>query len=313
LIIGSDYLYPKDSVLFEPFTEKNGTKIKIVHLSSEELINKLNVNPYNSQIDLILLSSKNDIDTLKKLNHLHSLSSAVTGIQKMEINNSHSVLVGINPIVTLIPRNESADSMSYKKLSEQQWYSDFDETSIFRFYSGLQEKYNWSNTELINWLNRADKNRSKFAFLDSTFRTPCFLTSYSKALMLKADTSKGFQSYQISFPDKFLNGSLYSTIHLAMITQSPNYVTAVKFINFYNSEKGMSLFNQKQNTLSPLELIDGEIKLENNNWKVYKKSLNQNLIDFKNWRNVLQQARTLVILPVVQPKHKMASHDTIKK
>ncbi|TNF47292.1 MAG: hypothetical protein EP305_08250, partial [Bacteroidetes bacterium] len=101
IYIASDFLYQKDTTLFNEF--RTGTsRIQIIHLDADSIKKKLTTEGYSTMIDAVLLESSLDLVLLSKEDHLQVIFDEET-IPNIPINlkskNQDWFGLAIDPIV----------------------------------------------------------------------------------------------------------------------------------------------------------------------------------------------------------------------
>ena len=107
LVLASDFLEAKDTVLFKRFSKKTGIRLKILNLNASQIAQKLKKEGYNSSIDLVFVKSLNSVKTLDKTkfqeldaNFLREKTPSLKAFK-----NATWLVAGLDPFVFLYDPN----------------------------------------------------------------------------------------------------------------------------------------------------------------------------------------------------------------
>ena len=119
LVLASDFLDAKDTVLFKRFSKKTGIRLKILNLNASQIAQKLKKEGFNSTIDLVFVKSLNSVKILDK-----------TKFQKLDANflrektpslkafkNATWLVAGLDPYVFSYIPDSTKTAKTYSDLT----------------------------------------------------------------------------------------------------------------------------------------------------------------------------------------------------
>lgn len=251
LIIASDYLTEKDSVLFKDFSKKSNVKVRIVSMETDKIIGTIRNNGTNSEIDLIMVKSLYDVYKLDKREILHpinysdELSSEILAISSRKY---HFAGFGIDPYVFAVEPGQHDVIKTYADLTRFEFINTLDRNEIAPMLSPVLRKM--QKAQANQWIMQF-MNKSIFTeeLTDSLVVGKTILTTYSNFHnRVKSDSL--FMGKSIIFPNKRTTGTFYSIRTFCIVDQAQNYTEADAFIKFYSEPKNNKAINRSMRTIS---------------------------------------------------------------
>jgi hypothetical protein len=237
LVLASDFLEAKDTVLFKRFSKKTGIRLKILNLNAGQIAQKLKKEGYNSSIDLVFVKSLNSVKILDK-----------TKFQKIEENflrektpslkafkNATWLVAGLDPFVFLYDPNFYTGKKNYRDLSKNfTWASpqSIEELAVLGAHNTILFKkkdsvqYNFIKNNVAYQSLSNGVISSQFLVLKNSF------SEKNKELLKKRE---------IFFPDK----SYADRWCIAIVDQAINYGNVEAFLIYYSSLSESTYFIKK--------------------------------------------------------------------
>ena len=248
LVIASDFLYEKDSILFKDFSKKNEVRLIIRHLSPDQMITEIESKGYNSGIDLILSDNMQTPITLNKNGILQDLVEIESGVktQNPYISYKHNFIgIGIDPFVFKFTSDSIQEPTSYLDLSKSQHYHTLSKSDIISFLSPIRRKmnragtYNWAK----KWKEKSSLRPEKGPWSDSTHVVLC---KYSQ---LKSFKDSVWNNYPAGcyFPNKERDGVYFDMVSISIVQQAEHFSDAQKFMEHCQNSGYNATLNKKLN------------------------------------------------------------------
>jgi len=248
LVLASDFLEAKDTVLFKRFSKKTGIRLKILNLNASQIAKKLKKEGYNSSIDLVFVKSLNSVKTLDK-----------TKFQKLDANflrektpslksfkNATWLVAGLDPYVFSYIPDSTKTAKTYSALSTNfTWASpqSKDEFSVLLAHRGSHSKKDakWKkgfiqNNVAFNSENDSVQNRQFLVIKHSFFIKNKSLSQNKKRVLL--------------FPKEKKTACYADRWCFAVVDQAKNYESAKTFLVYY-SKWSLSKNFKKQHGVFP--------------------------------------------------------------
>lgn len=243
LIIASDCLSIKDTILFRSFKTLNGIRIRILPMTADSLRKRLHSEKLNTEIDAVILASPYDMVHLEKSDFIQHLSEdkIPDNLPTKFISRSRKWIgLGCDPYVIVSVQDTLKKVKTYKNLAEStKWCTNLASNSEwYPFYSAIVNRINsTSKYNALDWIRNFNDN--KLAVLqenDSTSACSILLTSYSKFRKSPTVLNSQFKKGKLIFPNQRTGGSYYSMPTFAVIKQARNFSNAVKFLDYLTIE-----------------------------------------------------------------------------
>ncbi len=300
LTIASDYLYPKDSILFADFTKKTNIKVKITHISADSISNKIIQNPLNVDFDMIMIADMPVLENLKNKNLLQRFSNHFN-----KPNSSEFILItGVDPIVFKSNRNGSNDSTSYNDLSKELWYSSLDEVNLKKFYNCVKTNNHWTTRESALWIHQLELKKIVQPILDSLapkINQVGFLSDFERQKSFS--DSMNFFPFLL-FPNQLTSGLIYNYYGAGIIYQSHNFFSAMQMIQYLQQPIQAQIINNKIGIISYNQLEKTGF-YKNQRYLLNPNSINAYNFNLSWWNAHISYARSIKIevkksVPIVQ-------------
>ena len=265
LVLASDFLEAKDTVLFKRFSKKTGIRLKILNLNAGQIAQKLKKEGYNSSIDLVFVKSLNSVKILDK-----------TKFQKIEENflrektpslkafkNATWLVAGLDPFVFLYDPNFYTGKKNYRDLSKNfTWASpqSIEELAVLGAHNTILFKkkdsvqYNFIKNNVAYQSLSNGVISSQFLVLKNSF------SEKNKELLKKRE---------IFFPDK----SYADRWCIAIVDQAINYGNVEAFLIYYSSLSESTYFIKKTGVFPYRESARKTLNLRNTILKIQEDSL----------------------------------------
>ena len=255
LIIASDYLQAKDTLLFKEFAKKNSVHISIYTLSADKIVGTIRNKEANSGIDVVMLKSLSDVSRLDKREIIQNID-LTDDLSHEAINFSswkyNYVAFGIDPFIIAFDTKYDNKVKMYNDLTQFNYINALDENQHPPMLSPILKKLNKvkGSQWIQNYLNHAvSKPISGDSLLnDSLFSRLPILTTLSDFKYFKDSTIYKNKSFLL--PNERSTGTFYNTRSIAIVDQAANYTVAIDFIKFCTEENNNIKLNTALNTYS---------------------------------------------------------------
>ena len=273
LVLASDFLEAKDTVLFKRFSKKTGIRLKILNLNASQIAQKLKKEGFNSTIDLVFVKSLNSVKILDK-----------TKFQKLDANflrektpslkafkNATWLVAGLDPFVFLY---DPAFYMSEKN------------------YSDLSKKFTWASPQNIEELavlgvhniilfKKRDSVHYNFIKNNVAYQSSSNGVISSQFLVLKNsffEKNKELSKKRVVFfPDK----TYADRWCIAVVEQAKNYDNVESFLMFYSKLSESNYFIKKTGVFPYRDNTRKLLNLRNTILKIQEDSLLEYINNFK--------------------------------
>jgi len=232
IIIASDFLSSKDSLVFKNFEKRNKIKVYIKHLDSDSIIAHIKQYGYNATFDAVLLKSSYSLNRLSNLGFLNDLPQQFS-IKPVAIRSPKNnwISIGFDPYV--IDFGDSlVENVSYNELTHsKRWKPQLSEDESMAFYAGVLHKFGRKQmAKSKSWLLKLKQHEVSVAN-DSLKLSNFSLNRFSK--------SKEVGNNYL-FPNQENGGVFYDAIGIGIIAHSRKYSEAERLINYvlirYNNQ-----------------------------------------------------------------------------
>jgi hypothetical protein len=265
LVLASDFLEAKDTVLFKRFSKKTGVRLKILNLNASQIAQKLKKEGYNSSIDLVFVKSLNSVKILDK-----------TKFQKLDANflrektpslkafkNATWLVAGLDPFVFLYDPNFYTGKKNYRDLSKNfTWASpqSIEELAVIGAHNTILFKK--KDSVQYNFI----KNNVAYQSLSNGVISSQFLVLKSSFFEKNKELSK---KREVFFPDK----TYADRWCFAVVDQAINYGNVEAFLMYYSSLSESTYFIKKTGVFPYRESARKTLNLRNTILKIQEDSL----------------------------------------
>ena len=265
LVLASDFLEAKDTVLFKRFSKKTGIRLKILNLNASQIAQKLKKEGYNSSIDLVFVKSLNSVKILDK-----------TKFQKLDANflrektpslkafkNATWLVAGLDPFVFSYIPDSTKTAKNYSDLSKNfSWASpqSSDEFSVLLAHRGSHSKKD------AKWKKGFIQNNVAFNSEKDSVQNRQFLVIKNSFFEKNKELSK---KREVFFPDK----TYADRWCFAVVDQAINYGNVEAFLMYYSSLSESTYFIKKTGVFPYRDSARKTLNLRNTILKIQEDSL----------------------------------------
>jgi len=265
LVLASDFLEAKDTVLFKRFSKKTGIRLKILNLNASQIAQKLKKEGYNSSIDLVFVKSLNSVKILDKTkfqeldsNFLREKTPSLKAFK-----NATWLVAGLDPYVFSYIPDSTKTAKNYSDLSTDfSWASpqSSDEFSVLLAHRGSHSKKD------AKWKKGFIQNNVTFNSENDSLQNRQFLVIKHSFFTKNKELSK---KREVFFPDK----TYADRWCFAVVDQAKNYESAETFLVYYSSLSESTYFIKKTGVFPYRESARETLNLRNTILKIQEDSL----------------------------------------
>jgi ABC-type Fe3+ transport system substrate-binding protein len=265
LVLASDFLEAKDTVLFKRFSKKTGIRLKILNLNAGQIAQKLKKEGYNSSIDLVFVKSLNSVKILDKTkfqeldaNFLREKTPSLKAFK-----NATWLVAGLDPFVFLYDPNFYTGKKNYRDLSKDfTWASpqSIEELAVIGAHNTILFKK--KDSVQYNFI----KNNVAYQSLSYGVISSQFLVLKNSFFEKNKELSK---KREIFFPDK----TYADRWCFAVVDQAINYGNVEAFLMYYSNLSESTYFIKKTGVFPYRESARKTLNLRNTILKIQEDSL----------------------------------------
>lgn len=279
IIVASDCLEVKDTILFHSLKTYKGVRIRILPMSTDSLRKRLAREGFNTEIDAIFLSSMHDMVQLEKdgvLQHVPVDKLPLNLPSKYYSKNNKWFGIGCDPYVIVTTNDTLHKVRSYSDLAENtKWCTNLTSNAEFYpFYSAIvhrinsKEKYN-----AHDWIKHFLENKvGDISDTDSTTNCSTLFTKYSTFRNSELITKSKFSTGQMIYPNQRTGGTYFSMPTFAIIKQARNYHNAIELLNYICIEAVNKRLNYSWYTFPVISNKESSITYQNTRFKKFSTS-----------------------------------------
>jgi len=248
LVIASDFLHEKDTVLFKDFSKKNGVRLIIRHLSPDQMITEIESKGYNSGIDLVLSDNMQTPIKLNKNGLLQDLVEIESEVktQNQYISYKHNFVgIGLDPFVFKYTSDSIQEPKSYRDLNESQHYHTLSKSDIISFLSPIRREmnrastYNWAK----KWTGKSSLRPDNGPWSDSAQVVLC---KYSQLKTFKDSIWENYPEGHY-FPNREKAGVYFDLMSVSIVQQAEHFSDAQKFMEHCQNSGYNAALNRRLN------------------------------------------------------------------
>jgi len=233
LIIVSDYLEAKDSMLFEKFASKNDVRVIIKDMEVNDVIGAFRNYKYGVGIDILMLKSLYNVNRLSKNDYFQSVSnfSKESSFNSLKYNY---IGFGIDPYVLAYNPDTLLSVRTYGDLKSNLFVTDLGDELMIPMLAPVMAKMD--KVQSSKWIRSFRNNQMKITKrnVDTSMVFLTTLSSYNK----KYQSDSLLMNYsEFIYPNNNSKGTFYNLRTFAIVDQAENYSIAKDFILFYTEEK----------------------------------------------------------------------------
>ncbi len=265
LVLASDFLEAKDTVLFKRFSKKTGIRLKILNLNASQIAQKLKKEGYNSSIDLVFVKSLNSVKILDKTkfqeldaNFLREKTPSLKAFK-----NATWLVAGLDPFVFLYDPNFYTGKKNYRDLSKNfTWASpqSIEELAVLGAHNTILFKK--KDSVQYNFI----KNNVAYQSLSNGVISSQFLVLKNSFFEKNKELSK---KREVFFPDK----TYADRWCFAVVDQAINYGNVEAFLMYYSSLSESTYFIKKTGVFPYRDSARETLNLRNTILKIQEDSL----------------------------------------
>ena len=248
LVLASDFLEPKDTLLFKHFLRKHKIHLKILNLSAGKIAQKLKKEGYNSTIDLVFVNSLHSVKVLYK-NKFQKLNANFLKEKAPTLKvfkNATWLVAGLDPFVFSYILDSTNAAKTYSDLSKNfTWASpqSIDEFSVLLAHRGSLSKKD------SKWKKGFIQNNVPFNSENDSVKNTQFLV-IKHSFFIKNKSLSQNKKRVLFFPKEKNPGCYADRWCFAVVDQAKNYESAETFLMYYSK---LSLSNnfKKQHGVFP--------------------------------------------------------------
>ena len=283
VVLASDFLYAKDSVLFANFEKQQKVKVKIKHLSADSILAHFKDYQYNSQFDGVLLYSTYTLNKLSNAQVLHPLSKKLLDApQGAKSPNNDWFVFGIDPYVIDFGRGKTKQ-FAYNELTHDvKWEPVLTKEESTAFYASVLHQFGRSNMhKSMQWLQEMKDHMYSSKIADTLPKAAFTLTRFSKAQK---------EYHHIILPTQGRIGVFYDGVGIASVRHSKKYVAITKLQSYL-----LNSFNNQAITgklfLFPIQNPNGhsDFKFQNDYPTFFRGTPRQTTKEYRDMERVLRK------------------------
>jgi ABC-type Fe3+ transport system substrate-binding protein len=265
LVLASDFLEAKDTVLFKRFSKKTGIRLKILNLNASQIAQKLKKEGYNSSIDLVFVKSLNSVKILDKTkfqeldaNFLREKTPSLKAFK-----NATWLVAGLDPFVFSYIPDSTKTAKNYSDLSTNfTWASpqSSEQFSVLLAHRGSHSKKD------AKWKKGFIQNNVTFNSENDSLQNRQFLVIKHSFFTKNKELSK---QREVFFPDK----TYADRWCFAVVDQAINYGNVEAFLMYYSSLSESTYFIKKTGVFPYRDSARKTLNLRNTILKIQEDSL----------------------------------------
>ena len=271
LVLASDFLEAKDTVLFKRFSKKTGIRLKILNLNASQIAKKLKKEGYNSSIDLVFVKSLNSVKILDKTkfqnldaNFLREKTPSLKAFK-----NATWLVAGLDPYVFSYIPDSTKTAKTYSALSTNfTWASpqSKDEFSVLLAHRGSHSKKD------AKWKKGFIQNNVAFNSENDSVQNLQFLV-IKHSFFIKNKSLSQNKKRVLLFPKEKKTACYADRWCFAVVDQAKNYESAETFLVYYSSLSESTYFIKKTGVFPYRESARKTLNLRNTILKIQEDSL----------------------------------------
>jgi len=245
LIIASDFLKSKDTILFGKFSKANNIRVKIRFISSDSIRKSLQKDGFNTNFDLVFVKSLQSVKNLKPVVFHHlSLNFIKESLANFRsFQNNSWLAVGLDPYVFSYVPDTLDIPTSYKDLNKKFNYSSLNTGENAVLLAHVKYLTIKKSSYYSSWKKAFEKNYIPFnSGTDSLPSMQFLLLKYSEYLenpILKKNKKRTI-NYRLD------NSALYADRKcIAVVLEAKNFKNACLFLSFLNTKNKSRFFYEK--------------------------------------------------------------------
>ena len=237
LTILSTFLESKDSLLFRNWSKNEQVQVLIRNAPLDSMIHWLQSKRYNTHYDLILCDNLMDQQKLHRAKVLQALPVSVD-YSSFDSEQYQFLALGLNPYIFKTAADSIRLPNAYQALTTQQFKNNLTDGHEIQLLSAVLSRMN--KVESFNWIK-------KYSSMSDSVQIGPELDYYSHVNLKKE---------KLIFPGRKMSGVVYNVISASIVQQSPNFLKAISFLEFYRKENANKQLNKRLQCI-PISNPDG--------------------------------------------------------
>jgi hypothetical protein len=245
LIIASDFLKSKDTILFRKFSDANNIRVKIKFLSSDSIRKSLQKDGFNTNFDLVFVKSLQSVKNLKPVvfHHLSRSFIRESLFNFRAFQNNSWLTVGLDPYVFSYVPDTLEVPTSYKDLTKKFNYSSLNPGENAVLLANVKCLSKKKPSYYSNWKKSFEGNYILFNPGTDSLPSKQFLllkwSQYLENPILKKNKKRKV-SYILTNSDLYADRKC-----IAVVLQSKNFKNACLFLTFLQTKNNSCSFFEK--------------------------------------------------------------------
>lgn len=258
LVIATDYIAPKDSILFRSFEKQHHVKIILKEISVDSLIHLFKKDRYNTGVDIVLYHHLYDMRRILQSGMMESLEIKELPKNGIVSKSNTFIGLGIDPFICVSRKDTILPIYIYDDLSKVSFSNNLTRKSEAHFYAPFMRKM--SRAKTYNRMKKIKSGATPFnkKSVDSSDVILSTLSAYQKK-----DDSLWTNFSNIHYLNSSTSGVFHDIVSIGIIDQSSNYHKSVEFIKWITLGPTNRKFNKNRNYTSLSSERDFNIYPEN--------------------------------------------------
>ncbi|GEM_PF-1834107 len=284
LVIASDYLNESDTVLFEDFIRENKVELRILHMDTRMIQQRLTEREANSGVDIVMVKSIYHVHKLQRKGVFHAINFADDFSEdqlKFASWKYHYIGVGIDPYGLAIQNSGTNRHNTYNDLTRFNYCNALsygDEVALLAPTLDKMQKVK-ANT----WIQKYKRQGISSVKLNDSLQAALPVLCTRSDFLAQNDSSKLYQNKHFVFPNRNSTGTFYNVRTICLTRQAQNFTTAKNFVGFYLENDHNKDLNEQMKTLP--------IAVQTNDFRRYATSTEELLPYFTMVERVLEKLK----------------------
>ena len=253
LIIVSDYLEAKDSILFSKFASKNDVRVIVKYMKVNNVIGSFRNNKYGVGIDILMMKSLYNVNRLSKNGYFQSisnLSQKLTSISSFVSLKYNYIGFGIDPYVFAYNPDTTLSIRTYGDLKSHLFVTDLSDKQLIPMLAPVLAKMD--KVQSFNWIKTFRKHQLNITKRNIDTAMVCLTTLSSFKQNTNTD-SLYLKFREVHYPNGNSKGTFYDLRTFAIVDQAENYSLAKDFILFFMKQENSNTLCSKLSIISANE------------------------------------------------------------
>jgi len=232
LVVVTDILNSKDSLLFSQFEKTHNVTIVFKEMTAESLIQRFQNDPYGLGVDIVFLHQAYDMRLVQQHELLERLHKTDFPQESQLSASQEFITCGIDPFVCVSKKNTSI--RIYDDLNNRAYLQNLSHKSLTHFFAPYEKRLHRSKT-----FERVQKLHEKSMEMNlwNADSAQTILTMYSDYKMKKPEDSVWNHFTNVQFPNSATSGVFYDVLTAGIIRQSSNYQLSTELLKWVTSQK----------------------------------------------------------------------------